>query len=183
MKQKSSLMTRLVGAPYIVWAALFIIVPLCMVAYYAFTDNSGAFTLANISSMVKYTDTFILSIWLGLLATVICLIIAYPLAYCISKTSEKTVSEASMMYMLELKNMFPDVSTDSFEYTERELNGKVMFATHLMYQGQYYLCGVMESGNTLIKFVYSASAMTGEIADIDEIIGSINYRDGGKIRE
>lgn len=101
----------------------------------------------------------------------------------VSKTSEKTVSEASMMYMLELKNMFPDVSTDSFEYTERELNGKVMFATHLMYQGQYYLCGVMESGNTLIKFVYSASAMTGEIADIDEIIGSINYRDGGKIRE
>ena len=58
-----------------------------------------------------------------------------------------------------------------------------MFATHLMYQSQYYLCGVMESGNTLIKFVYSASAMTGEIADIDEIIGSINYRDGGKIRE
>ena len=54
----------------------------------------------------------------------------------ISKTSEKTVSEASMMYMLELRNMFPDVAADSFEYSEREINGKVMFATHLMYQSQ-----------------------------------------------
>ena len=41
----------------------------------------------------------------------------------------------------------------------------------------------MESGNSIIKFVYSASSMTGEIVDIETIIGSINYRAGGKIRE
>ena len=62
MNKKSSLMTKLSGAPYIVWAALFIIVPLCMVAYYAFTDKTGAFTIENITSLVKYTDTFLLSI-------------------------------------------------------------------------------------------------------------------------
>ena len=51
MNKKSSLMMRLSGAPYIVWAALFIIVPLCMVAYYAFTDKSGAFTFDNMLSI------------------------------------------------------------------------------------------------------------------------------------
>ena len=63
MTKKSSLMSRLAGAPYLVWAALFIIVPLGMVAYYAFTDATGAFTLDNMAQISKYTDTFILSIW------------------------------------------------------------------------------------------------------------------------
>ena len=89
MKKQSSLMSRLAGAPYLVWAALFIIVPLGMVAYYAFTDSEGAFTFANLTEISKYTDTFILSIWLGLLATVICLIIAYPLAYIMARAEEK----------------------------------------------------------------------------------------------
>lgn len=102
MKQKSSLMTKLVGAPYILWAALFIIVPLCMVAYYAFTDNSGAFTISNMSEIGKYTDTFILSIWLGLLATVICLIIAYPLAYIMASKGPNKQSTMTMLIMLPM---------------------------------------------------------------------------------
>ena len=53
-----------------------------------------------------------------------------------------------------------------------------MFATQILYESKYYLCGVRESGNTIIKFVYSASSMTGEISDIDAIISSINYRKG-----
>lgn len=101
----------------------------------------------------------------------------------ISSTKEASVAEASIMYMLELRNMFPDVSSDTLEYAERTINGKKMFATHIMYKSQYYLCGVMESGNTIIKFVYSASSMVGEVSDIDTIIGSINYRVGGKVRE
>ena len=90
MKKKSSLMTHIAGSPYIVWAALFIIVPLCMVAYYAFTDKNGNFTFDNMLSIGKYTDTFILSRWLGLLATVISLVVAYPLAMIMaSKGPEK----------------------------------------------------------------------------------------------
>ena len=56
--------------------------------------------------------------------------------------------------------------------------GEKMFATQILYESKYYLCGVRESGNTIIKFVYSASSMTGEISDIDAIISSINYRKG-----
>lgn len=102
MNKKSSLMTRLAGAPYILWAALFIIVPLCMVAYYAFTDSSGAFTFDNVSAIGKYTDTFILSIWLGLLATVICLIIAYPLAYIMAARGPEKQSMMTMIIMLPM---------------------------------------------------------------------------------
>lgn len=102
MNKKSSLMSRLAGAPYIVWAAIFIIVPLCMVAYYAFTDTAGAFTLNNISDLGKYADTFILSIWLGLLATVICLLIAYPLAYIMAAKGPEKQSTMTMVIMLPM---------------------------------------------------------------------------------
>ncbi len=102
MKKQSSLMSRLAGAPYLVWAALFIIVPIGMVAYYAFTDSEGAFTLANIADIGKYTDTFILSIWLGLLATVICLLIAYPLAYIMAQKGPQKQSTMTMLIMLPM---------------------------------------------------------------------------------
>jgi spermidine/putrescine transport system permease protein len=95
-------MSRLAGAPYLVWAALFIIVPLGMVAYYAFTDASGAFTLDNVAQIGKYTDTFILSIWLGLLATVICLLIAYPLAYIMAQKGPEKQSTMTMLIMLPM---------------------------------------------------------------------------------
>ena len=49
MSKKSSLSTKLSLAPYSLWAALFIVVPLIFVAYYAFTDNSFNFTFDNIS--------------------------------------------------------------------------------------------------------------------------------------
>lgn len=95
----------------------------------------------------------------------------------ISPASETSIKEASIMYMLELKNMFPDASAD-FVYNEMQLNGKATFATQILYKSKYYLCGVMESGNTIIRFVYSASVVSSEVSDIDTIIGSINYRKG-----
>lgn len=102
LKKKSSLMTRLAGAPYIVWAILFIIVPLVMVAYYAFTDKTGAFTLENMSSIGKYADTIILSVWLGLLATVLSLIIAYPVAMIMAKKGPEKQSTMTMIIMLPM---------------------------------------------------------------------------------
>jgi spermidine/putrescine transport system permease protein len=102
MNKKSSLMMRLSGAPYIVWAALFIIVPLCMVAYYAFTDKSGAFTFDNMLSISKYIDTIVLSVWLGLLATVISLLIAYPPAMIMANKGPEKQSTMTMLIMLPM---------------------------------------------------------------------------------
>ena len=102
MNKKSSLLMRLSGAPYIVWAALFIIVPLCMVAYYAFTDKSGAFTFDNMLSISKYIDTIVLSVWLGLLATVISLVIAYPLAMIMASKGPEKQSTMTLLIMLPM---------------------------------------------------------------------------------
>lgn len=102
MGKKSTLLSRIIGAPYILWAVLFIIVPIGMVAYYAFTDTTGAFTLGNMLEIGKYTDAFILSIWLGLLATVISLVIAYPLAYIIANSGENRQKIMMMLIMLPM---------------------------------------------------------------------------------
>ena len=102
MKKKSSLMTHIAGSPYIVWAVLFIIVPLCMVAYYAFTDKNGNFTFDNMLTIGKYTDTIVLSIWLGLLATVISLVVAYPLAMIMAAKGPEKQSRMTMLIMLPM---------------------------------------------------------------------------------
>ena len=82
---KKSLGSRIVAAPYLVWAAIFIIVPLVIMIYFAFTDQNGVFSLANISQIGKYSKAFGLSILYALIATIITLLIAYPMAYCMTK--------------------------------------------------------------------------------------------------
>ena len=67
--------TKIAGVPYIIWMILFIVAPLGMVFYYALTDRSGSFTLENISGIGQYTAVFARSIWLALIATVICLVL------------------------------------------------------------------------------------------------------------
>ena len=79
MKNKFS--SKLLDKPYLIWAVLFIIAPLIMVAYYALTDRTGAFSLTSISQIPSYIPTILLSILYGLAATVICLVIGYPFAY------------------------------------------------------------------------------------------------------
>ena len=61
--------TKLISAPYTIWMTLFIIVPMGLVAFFAFTDKSGAFTLDNIARVGQYSNVFLRSIWLGALAT------------------------------------------------------------------------------------------------------------------
>mgnify|MGYP001059324417 CR=1 FL=1 len=75
--KKSSLTLKLINAPYMIWAVLFILAPLIMVIYYAFTDRSGAFTLDNIKALSSYGAIFGRSAWYAVLATVICLILVY----------------------------------------------------------------------------------------------------------
>ncbi|MBP1758338.1 MAG: transporter permease [Firmicutes bacterium] len=72
---------KLAAAPYLLWMFIFILAPLAVVAYFAFTDRSGAFTLSNLASLQNYTPIFVTSVVLALIAALICLIIAYPVAY------------------------------------------------------------------------------------------------------
>ena len=64
------------AAPYLVWMALFILVPLVLVIVNAFTDTSGQFTINNFSTLVDLGGIFLRSFWLALLSCVICLLLA-----------------------------------------------------------------------------------------------------------
>ena len=102
--KKTSIGSPHVASPYVVWSAIFIIVPLLMVAYYSFTDVSGAFTLDNIAKIVEYNylKIFGVSILYALIATIITLLISYPLAYFMTKTKASTQGTLMLLVMLPM---------------------------------------------------------------------------------
>ena len=102
MKKFKSLVHTIAAAPHIFWAVLFIVLPLIMVLWYAFTDADGTFSFANILSLKDYAPIFGLSLELSIIATAICLIIGYPLAYVISKAKPKHQKIFVMLLMLPM---------------------------------------------------------------------------------
>lgn len=100
--KKSSLGKKLTASPYLVWSAIFIIVPLIFVLIYSVTDGNGNFTLEYISDIGKYKDVMLNSIWLGFIATVISLVIAYPLAYIMARTTANVQRTMMILVMLPM---------------------------------------------------------------------------------
>lgn len=104
-KTNISLLQKYAAAPHIVWSVLFILVPLVFVAYYAFTDiSTGSFTLENISSF--FTKDYLLifgkSVKLAIIATAICLLLGYPIAYFITTCKPKTQKLLIVLLMLPM---------------------------------------------------------------------------------
>ncbi len=87
--------------PFSGWMVVFVLIPIALVVYYAFTGVDG-FTLSNLTWIWTYRSTLWLSVWLSLLATAICLLLAYPVAYMISRASEKVQRNASLFIMLPM---------------------------------------------------------------------------------
>ncbi len=104
MNKRSSLLQKFVAAPYMVWSVLFIVVPLVMVVYYTFTDSNSEFTLDNIYTLIEpdYVSIFVRSVAYSFIATVVCLVIAFPLAYFISQSKPTTQKTAMMLIMLPM---------------------------------------------------------------------------------
>lgn len=100
--KKKSFFEHIATAPYAFWASIFIVGPLLVVLYFAFTDQKGNFTFENILSLSSYSHTFIMSLGFALIATVICLLIGYPLAYCMSRMSERTRNILTVLLMLPM---------------------------------------------------------------------------------
>lgn len=90
------------SAPYLIWSIIFVVVPLGLVAVFAFTTPEGAFTIDNISKVSAYTPVFVRSIWLALVATAICLVIGYPLAFVMSRALPNNQRTLVMLIMLPM---------------------------------------------------------------------------------
>ena len=93
---------RALAIPHIVWSLIFIVVPLCFVLYFAFTDDNGAFTLGWISQIGRFWGVFAHSLKLAFISTIICLVIGYPMAYIISRAKWLTQRTLIMLIMLPM---------------------------------------------------------------------------------
>lgn len=94
--------SRIIAAPYIVWAAIFVIVPLIIMAYFALTDANGAFTLANLAGIGKYKKAFAVSILYAVIATIITLLLAYPMSYFMTKMKISSQRMIMLIVMLPM---------------------------------------------------------------------------------
>ena len=103
-KRKSPLLRSVTAVPHMAWCVLFILAPMAFVMYYTFTDANGAFTLYNLNEVFSATYMKILerSVLFALEATAICLLIAYPLAYAITKLKERHQSVFIMLLMIPM---------------------------------------------------------------------------------
>lgn len=101
---KRSFIERAAAAPHIVWSVLFIIAPLLFAVYYAFTDLDGNFTFENVERLWNGNYLLILlnSLCLALIATLVCLVIAYPTAYFFSRMKAKWQKIAILLIMVPL---------------------------------------------------------------------------------
>ena len=93
---------RSLAIPYVVWMAVFVIAPLLLIVVYAFTGKDGGITLSNFSNMGQYFPAFRHSFVLAVTATVICILIGYPLAYFLSKEGVLVRKVAMMLIMLPM---------------------------------------------------------------------------------
>lgn len=98
-------MKQYLAGPYLIWMIGFTIIPLFLIAWYGLTDASGSFTLANVLSIAtpEHAKALFLSLGLSLLSTVICLLLAYPLAMILRK---KNIGRGSFIVFIFILPMW-----------------------------------------------------------------------------
>ncbi len=99
-----NLKRQLLVGPYLLWMAGFILLPVIMILYYAFTTTSGHFTLLNISSIFAsiHLKSLFLSLKLALICTGVCLLLSYPLAMILNKMKEKSQGFIVFIFILPM---------------------------------------------------------------------------------
>ena len=93
---------QFLAVPYVIWMAIFVIVPLLLVVGYAVVDRTGALTLDNFRMMTQYWSAFVTSFQLAIIATLICLLIGYPVAYWLAREGAGVKRIAMIAIMLPM---------------------------------------------------------------------------------
>lgn len=103
-KSLKTLGKQLLAGPYLLWIIGFTFLPLLMILYYAVTDASGAFTLSNLAAIADpvHVKSLLLSLKLGLIGTVVCLVLSYPLAMILNTFHFKHQSFVVFIFILPM---------------------------------------------------------------------------------
>ena len=139
------------ASPYIVWMVVFVAVPLAIVVYFAFTTRDGAFTLANITGLGAYTTVFARGIVQAVIATVICLVIAFPIGFMLSRMAP---AHQKMMQMLIMLPMWMNFLLRTYAWmTLLENNGLINRFLGLFGIGPLHM--INTSGAVVLGMVYN----------------------------
>ena len=93
----------LLSTPYLLWMVAFTLIPLCVVLYYAMTDPAtGAVSLRNLKDLGLYLPVLWQSIVYSLIAAGFCLLLGYPVAYCMAQCRPTTQKFLYMLVMLPM---------------------------------------------------------------------------------
>lgn len=148
---KSSFARKLINAPYLLWSALFIVIPLLIVVYYSFTDANGEFTFEYIMKIADYKDVILRSLVYALAATAVTLIMSYPVAYHMSRMK---VSNQKIMLLLVMLPMWMNLLIRTYSWTTiLEKTGLINSFLGLFGIGPFKLIGT--PGAVILGMVYN----------------------------
>ena len=143
--------SRWAAAPYLVWMVLFIVVPLGIVVWYALTNSDGQVTLANLTSIGRYASVFGRSLLLAAEATIICLVLAFPVGYFLSRLR---ASKQHIMLMLVMLPMWMNFLLRTYAWmTLLEKNGLINKLLSLFGIGPFNM--INTSGAVVLGMVYN----------------------------
>jgi spermidine/putrescine transport system permease protein len=143
--------SKRLAAPYLVWMVLFTVVPLIIVVYYALTDGSGRFTLYNLTTIGGYATVFARSLLLALEATVICLVIAFPIGYALSRLR---IRKQHIMLMLVMLPMWMNFLLRTYAWMGLlSINGPINALLGLIGLGPYTMLNT--AGAVVLGMVYN----------------------------
>jgi len=95
---------KMLSLPFLFWSALFIIVPIGMVFYYGLTNENGAFTLENVMAITtpEHSKALWEAIKLSVISTIICFLLAYPLALMLCNLNVNQDSFIILIFVLPM---------------------------------------------------------------------------------
>ena len=154
MRRRQALKSRkLLSGPYLFWAVSFIIIPLLMILYYGLTDKSGNFTLMNLAQITTQENlkALGLALLLSFVSTLICLILAYPLAMILS---EKNVNQTSFILLIFILPMWMNFLLRTLAWQNLlEKNGVINMILHFFHLPDLTL--INTPGAIILGMVYN----------------------------
>lgn len=143
--------SRWAAAPYLVWMSAFIVVPLFIVIWYALTNSEGQPTLENLAAIGRYSSVFARSLLLAAEATIICLVLAFPVGYFLSRLR---ANKQHIMLMLVMLPMWMNFLLRTYAWmTLLERNGLINRLLGLFGLGPVEM--INTSGAVVLGMVYN----------------------------
>ncbi len=91
--------SKITALPYVVWTLVFVLVPLVLIVVFAFSNAQGQFTINNFSYIINYIPVLTRSLVLAIIATTVCLVLAYPISFYISRQS-RAVQQMFLVFIM-----------------------------------------------------------------------------------